>query len=118
MDNRHVLTRLSSFAVACAGRAAVAVALLTFITAGGCELNPTGPSSTAPYSQVDLRVGAEDAEARPGDVLVVDYTGWLYDASRDENKGLLFDSSVGFSPFAFTLGVNQVIDGWDRGLVE
>ena len=47
----------------------------------------------------------------------MNYTGWLYDASRPDQKGLQFDSSVGRTPFTFNLGSNQVIDGWDRGVV-
>ena len=30
--------------------------------------------------------------------------------------GTTFDTSVGKSPFAFTLGAGQVIKGWDEGM--
>jgi FKBP-type peptidyl-prolyl cis-trans isomerase len=46
----------------------------------------------------------------------VNYTGWLYDPLRPENKGQQFDSSVGRQPFTFTLGAGQVIRGWDQGV--
>jgi FKBP-type peptidyl-prolyl cis-trans isomerase FkpA len=46
----------------------------------------------------------------------VDYTGWLYDASKVGHKGLQFDTSVGKTPFVFTLGAGQVIPGWDQGI--
>ena len=49
--------------------------------------------------------------------MTVNYTGWFYGESRPDNKGPVFESSVGGDPFVFTLGVGQVIEGWDRGVV-
>jgi FKBP-type peptidyl-prolyl cis-trans isomerase len=49
-------------------------------------------------------------------VLVVNYTGWLYDQNRPDRKGAMFDTSIGRAPFPFTLGVGAVIAGWDQGL--
>ena len=76
----------------------------------------TGPSSTAPFSSVDLTPGTGDA-AKNNLNLTVDYTGWLYDPSKADNKGLVFDTTSGKQPFTFTLGTGQVIKGWDQGLV-
>ena len=84
--------------------------------AAGCGSTSTGPSSTAPFSQVDLRLGT-GAEAATGNLLTVNYTGWLYDPTRADLKGLQFDTSLGKAPFTFTLGGQQVILGWDQGLV-
>lgn len=53
-----------------------------------------------------------------GNTLVVAYTGWFYDITRPEQKGLQFDSSAGREPLEFTLGQGQVIAGWDQGLVN
>lgn len=82
--------------------------------AAACGSSPTGPS-TAPYKQTDVRVGA-GTEATTGLNVTVNYTGWLYDASKFEGKGLQFDTSVGGTPFTFTLGLGQVIRGWDQGI--
>jgi FKBP-type peptidyl-prolyl cis-trans isomerase len=57
------------------------------------------------------------AEASAGRTVTVHYTGWLYDASRDDRKGRKFDSSRDRNdPFTFQLGAGQVIQGWDQGV--
>nr|XP_039260369.1 peptidyl-prolyl cis-trans isomerase FKBP2-like [Styela clava] len=53
----------------------------------------------------------ETRKAKKGDVLDMHYTGTLEDGTK-------FDSSVDRDqPFTFTLGVGQVIKGWDQGLL-
>ena len=50
-------------------------------------------------------------EAQNGDSLKVHYTGTLEDGTK-------FDSSLDSGdPFVFTLGVREVIQGWDLGLL-
>lgn len=84
---------------------------------GGGSSSPTAPTVAAqPFTITDLRAGT-GAEAVNGKRLTVNYAGWLYSASAAENKGALFDTSVGRSPFAFTLGAGSVIRGWEQGLV-
>ena len=64
---------------------------------------------------VDTKTGAGD-EARPGRVVSVHYTGWLYDAAKPDHRGKKFDSSKDRNePFEFPLGGGQVIAGWDKG---
>ena len=49
-----------------------------------------------------------------GQTCVMHYTGWLSDGGQPGRK---FDSSVDRGqPFSFTLGVGQVIQGWDEGV--
>jgi FKBP-type peptidyl-prolyl cis-trans isomerase FkpA len=76
---------------------------------------PSAPTVDVPFSQTDLRVGTGD-EALAGKRLTVNYTGWLYDGSRTEQKGAQFDSSSGRGPLTFVLGRGQVIAGWDQGV--
>lgn len=53
----------------------------------------------------------EGNEAKAGDSVSVQYSGWLED-------GTLFDSSIPRgSPFPFTIGQGSVIAGWDEGVV-
>jgi len=96
---------------------AVALAIAGTIACG--ESNPVTPvtpsAPTAPFAQTDLVVGT-GAEATAGRTVTVNYTGWLYDPSRPEQKGQQFDTSIGGQPFPFTLGAGQVIAGWDRGV--
>lgn len=86
------------------------------LAAAACSKSPNAPSSTAPYSQVDLLAGTGTAAAT-GNTVTVNYTGWLYDASKPDSKGLQFDTSIGRSSFVFVLGNGSVIKGWDQGLV-
>lgn len=93
----------------------VAACAVLALGLAGCTEAPTGPSSGAPYSQVDLRLGT-GADAVSGKNVVVNYTGWLYDPTKTDGKGLQFDTSVGVTPLTFTLGSGQVIQGFDRGI--
>ena len=83
---------------------------------GDSGTSPSSSTSSAPYSQTDLRVGT-GTEATAGRRATVNYTLWLYDSGRAENKGTLVETSVGRQPFVFTLGAGQVIRGWDQGVV-
>ncbi len=57
----------------------------------------------------DLVVGT-GAEAIPGKKVTVNYKGLL-------TNGIVFDSSYKRNqPFSFTLGIGQVIKGWDQGV--
>lgn len=95
--------------------ARLAVAVVFAALAAACDDSPTSPSSPPPFSQTEIRAGTGD-EATSGKVVTVNYTGWLYDESRPEQKGAQFDTSTEREPFSFTLGIGQVIAGWDQGV--
>jgi FKBP-type peptidyl-prolyl cis-trans isomerase FkpA len=94
-------------------RLVIFIALTALINCGGAEAPVTSPPPSA-FSFTDLVEGT-GVTARRGARLTVHYSGWLYDSSRPENKGKMFDSSVGLEPFTFRLGAGEVIKGWDQG---
>jgi FKBP-type peptidyl-prolyl cis-trans isomerase FkpA len=99
-------------------RALIAILALLTASCGGGDSVPSAPTTPLPrgeFAQTDIRVGT-GTEATPPRRLTVHYTGWLYDPARPEQKGTQFETSVGRQPFAFTLGIGQVIRGWDQGV--
>jgi len=96
-------------------RLAVVAAALA-LAAAGCGNNTTSPSGVTQLQIVDIVVGT-GTTASTGQLISVDYTGWLYDTSKTDFKGAQFDTSTGRGPFVFVLGAGQVIPGWDQGLV-
>ncbi|MCL6511527.1 MAG: FKBP-type peptidyl-prolyl cis-trans isomerase [Anaerolineae bacterium] len=111
------------------GIALVAALLLALSFIGGGVQNATTapprpqqpPAPAALPTQVNVvttasglqyidQVAGTGAQPQPGQTVIVHYTGYLDD-------GTIFDSSLQRGqPFEFTLGVGQVIRGWDEGL--
>ena len=90
------------------------VSVVASMLTAGCSDSPTAPS-TESYSQTDVRVGT-GLEATSTSIVTVHYTGWFYDASKTDKKGLQFDTSYGGTPFVVQLGIGGVIEGWDVGV--
>ena len=100
-------------------RFSLLVCLAGLVAAIGCGSDsPSSPSQQPPprgeYATVDLRVGTGTV-ATAGRPTVVNYTGWLYDPSRPDNKGTQFDTSAGRGALSVTPG--GVIAGFERGIV-
>jgi FKBP-type peptidyl-prolyl cis-trans isomerase FkpA len=75
-----------------------------------------GQSNITELLKQDGTVGG-GAEAVPGRMVTVHYTGWLYDQAKTDHKGRKFDSSRDHNePFTFRLGGGEVIPGWDQGV--
>jgi len=85
----------------------------------GCGAKPgavTPESGVSSMQSIELKAGSGEP-LTAGKVAVVQYTGWLYEASAKDNKGKQFDSSrTGGQPFRFPVGTGQVIKGWDQGV--
>ncbi len=76
----------------------------------------TNPSGITALQIVELQPGS-GAAAATGDVVVVHYSGWLYEKGKPDSKGSLFDSSLGGTPFTFVLGADEVIPGFEQGVL-
>ena len=78
-------------------------------TTSDVELGANAVTTGSGLRYEDLVVGT-GAEATPGSLVSVHYTGWLADGTK-------FDSSLDAGqPFEFQLGTGGVIQGWDEGV--
>lgn len=90
--------------------------VFSLILLAGCGGGTEMTNNVTQFIKEDGRVGA-GAEAAAGRTVTVHYTGWLYDASRSDHRGVKFDSSRDRNePFSFNLGAGEVIAGWDEGV--
>ncbi|MEK7602203.1 MAG: FKBP-type peptidyl-prolyl cis-trans isomerase [Patescibacteria group bacterium] len=75
---------------------------------GGAQQQPQQLPTTLTVTDEVVGTGAE---AKAGDTVTMNYVGSLPD-------GTVFDASAKHGQaFTFTLGVGQVISGWDKGIV-
>jgi FKBP-type peptidyl-prolyl cis-trans isomerase FkpA len=108
-----------------------AVALASLVFAGNAMAQqPAATPSPALSSTLGSKIGAQvtelkkidtkqgnGTEAVAGKMVIVHYTGWLYDPATTDGHGAKFDSSVDRKvPFEFPLGAGKVIKGWDEGV--
>lgn len=86
---------------------------------------PPAPAGNAPQAERSAVTALQSVTLKPGtgaavaggQIAVVEYTGWLYEASATDNKGKQFDSSRSAGrAFKFPLGTGSVIKGWDQGV--
>lgn len=100
--------------------ALVATSFAMAACGGGSTESPVAPTPVYPGPatlQVIDTVFGTGATAVAGSVVTVNYTGWLYDPTAVRLSGRQFDTSVGKTPFTFTVGNGAVIAGWDQGLL-
>ena len=114
---------MASIAIRKAGPIAM-LALLAACTGKSGAPPASAPTGAAPppasavtaLQSLTLKPGT-GAAVGGGQIAVVEYTGWLYEASAADNKGKQFDSSRSSGRvFKFPLGTGSVIKGWDQGV--
>jgi len=86
---------------------AVDITAVTFASSLGITLSAMTKTASGLYYQ-DTQAGT-GVTAVSGNHLTMHYTGYL-------TNGSTFDTSIGKTPFGFTLGSGQVIAGWDEGV--
>jgi FKBP-type peptidyl-prolyl cis-trans isomerase len=93
---------------------------LSAACSGKPEAPPSAASTASPVTslqKVTLKPGT-GAAIGGGQIAVVQYTGWLYEAGAADHKGKQFDSSLTrHEAFKFPLDTGSVIKGWDQGVV-
>jgi FKBP-type peptidyl-prolyl cis-trans isomerase len=89
---------------------------LSLLSACDGQAVATAPSPVTALQSTVLKPGTGAAVAA-GQTAVMQYTGWLYEATAKDNKGKQFDSSRGRGAFKFPLGTGSVIKGWDQGVL-
>jgi len=67
-----------------------------------------------------IKEGNGKDAAQAGDMVTIEYTGYLYDPAQasNDNKGKQFDTTTGRGPFHTQIGVGKVIKGWDEGVPQ
>merc|ERR1719352_2254086 len=90
----------------------VALLLAMAAVTSGFKHGPTANAPKAPYATLQYEdiVDGTGETAKTGAKISAHYTGKLVDGTK-------FDSSVDRNqPLDFTVGVGQVIPGWDQGI--
>jgi FKBP-type peptidyl-prolyl cis-trans isomerase FkpA len=106
------------------------LAAAALVTLSACNKPDTAEPSSSPQTAAntvsalsvkDIAIGT-GTEVQNNQQIVVQYTGWLYDANAADLHGKKFDSSKNADgsngqPFTFYVGAHQVIPGWDQGVI-
>jgi len=97
-----------------------AVACVAALTAcGGGAKTPTVVLPPQPTFQLTDTVVGTGTQAAAGDLVVINYTGYLYDPTKPDFKGDKVESSVdtGKPATPFTVGVGAMVTGWDQAIL-
>ncbi|NVD70652.1 FKBP-type peptidyl-prolyl cis-trans isomerase [Duganella sp. BJB1802] len=97
-----------------------AVACVAALTAcGGGAKTPTAVVVPQPDFKLTDTVVGTGTQAAAGDLVVINFTGYLYDSTKADFKGSKVESSVdtGKPATPFTVGVGSVVTGWDQSIL-
>jgi FKBP-type peptidyl-prolyl cis-trans isomerase FkpA len=89
-------------------------AMLSLTACGGGSSGADTPTYTVvvdPSLKITDNTVGTGAVAAAGKTAVVNYTGWLYDATKADHKGTQFDSGTGLS---FVVGAGRLIPGFEQ----
>ncbi len=97
-----------------------AVACVAALTAcGGGSKAPVAVVVVQPAFKLTDTVVGTGAAPKVGDIVVINFTGYLYDATKADFKGGKVESSVdtGKPAAPFTVGLGAVVAGWDQSIL-
>lgn len=97
-----------------------AVACVAALTAcGGGAKNTAAEVKPQPAFKVTETLAGTGTQAATGDLVVINFVGYLYDSTKADFKGSKVESSVdtGKPATPFVVGVGTVITGWDQTIV-
>lgn len=97
-----------------------AVACVAALTAcGGGSKAPVAVVVVQPALKLTDTVVGTGAAPKVGDIVVINFTGYLYDATKADFKGAKVESSVDTGKPAppFTVGLGAVVVGWDQSIL-
>jgi len=99
--------------------AAVCAAALTACGGAGTDKTPVTPVIVQPAYKVTETLVGTGTVAAAGDLVTINLVGYLYDATKPDFKGDKVESSVdtGKPAAPFTLGVGNVVTGWDQTII-
>jgi FKBP-type peptidyl-prolyl cis-trans isomerase FkpA len=114
-----ILFALVASTTACGSKSDAPAASTAAPASGSAATGSATPSANAVTSlQTETLKPGTGAAVAGGQMAVVQYTGWLYEAGASDHKGKQFDSSrEGRQPFKFPVGTGSVIKGWDQGVL-
>jgi peptidylprolyl isomerase len=98
-----------------------AIACVAALTACGGAAKTTTTTSTVvqpAFKLTETQVGTGTVAAA-GDLVVINFVGYLYDSTKSDFKGAKVESSVdtGKPAAPFTVGVGAVVTGWDQSIL-
>jgi FKBP-type peptidyl-prolyl cis-trans isomerase FkpA len=98
---------------------ALVAAFVAVLGLSGCGGGGSSTASNSCTITVDPSLKISDSTVGTGTTAIcgssvlVNYTGWLYDATKADHKGTQFDSGTGF---AFVMGTGGVIPGFEQAV--
>src|SRR5262245_63413796 len=100
---------------------ALTLAVCLVMASVACGSSTTAPSAAANSGVTSLQItdvrAGTGLEATNGKIVTVHYTLWLYSTSAGDHRGTRIESSRDAGqPYSFTLGLRQVIQGWDQSV--
>ncbi|KAK0718120.1 peptidyl-prolyl cis-trans isomerase fkr-3 [Lasiosphaeria miniovina] len=65
-----------------------------------------------------ILVDGTGEKPQQGQMVWIEYTGWLKDTTQPDNKGAKFDASEYGEDFSTQIGVGMLIKGWDEAVLD